>query len=267
MQTVKSADGTSIAYEGHGEGPPLVLLHGDSTRRYWNPVVPRFVDDYAVVVPDRRGRGDSGDTAEYSLEREVDDARAVIDAVDGDPVLFGHSFGGLQAIEAARVAPVEKVVAYEPAVLVGEYRDQADLADRMEVRLEDGQRREAMKIHVREVVHGGEIEDEALDRWLDEWPLWPDYVRFAENTLRMNRVIEQYCLPDALDVEAPSLVLTGTEGPSHLRDSVRAVHDALPDSRLVEFEGVTHAGPVEAPDRVVAEVRAFVDGEREDRAV
>jgi len=260
MQTVTSADGTRIAYERHGEGegPPLILLHGGGTRHYWKPIVPRFAEDFTVITPDRRGRGDSGDSDEYSIEREVEDARAVIEAVDGDPILFGHSFGGLQAIEAARVAPVAKLVAYEPSVLVGEYREQADLAARMQARLDEGEHHEAMKLHLREVLHGDGIEEEDFEGWLDDWPGWPAEVEFVENTVRMDRALEGYRLPDTLDVDAPALMLTGTDGPPHLRESVRAVDDALSNSRLVEFKGVSHFGPTEAPDRISAEVRAFV---------
>ncbi|WP_121822008.1 alpha/beta fold hydrolase [Halostella salina] len=259
MQTVSSADGTRIAYETHGEGPPLLLLHGGGTRRYWDPVVPHFEDDHTVVVPDRRGRGDSGDGDAYSLDLAVADTRAVVDAVDGDPVLFGHSFGGLRAIETARVAPVEAVVAYEPAVLVGDYRDEADLVARMEERLDDGDRRGAMRLHLREVLHGGDIGDEAFERWLDEWPAWPGYADFVETTLRMNRVIEAYRLPETLEVDAPALLLTGSEGPAHLRDSVRAVRDAVPDGRLVEFDGLGHNAPASAPERVAETVREFLE--------
>lgn len=258
MQTVTSADGTSIAFERHGSGPPLILLHGGSSPQYWKPIVPRFAEDYTVIVPHRRGVGESGDSAEYSLSRGVEDVRAVIDAVDGTPVLFGHSFGGLLAIEAARTAPVEKLVAYEPAVLVGEYRQQADLASQMQARIDDGERRQAMKFYVSEVMHGGDIDD--LDAWLAEWPPWPDIVSLTENIARINHAIEGYHLPDALDIDAPTLLLTGTEGPPHLRDGIRAVNEALPDSQFVEFEGVGHGGPTEAPDRVIAQVRAFIDG-------
>jgi pimeloyl-ACP methyl ester carboxylesterase len=223
-------------------------------------VVPRFADDYTVIVPHRRGVGESGDSEEYSLSRGVEDVRAVIDAVEGTPILFGHSFGGLLAIETARTAPVEKLIAYEPAVLVGEYRQQADLASQMQTRIDDGERRQAMKFYIREVMHGGEIDN--LDGWLAEWPPWPDIVALTENIARINRAIEQYRLPGALDIDAPTLLLTGTEGPPHLRDGIRAVDDALSDSQLVEFEGVGHGGPTEAPDRVTSEVRAFIDGRK-----
>jgi pimeloyl-ACP methyl ester carboxylesterase len=257
VQTVTSEDGTRIAYERHGEGPPLILLHGGSAPQYWTPVVPRFADDYAVVVPHRRGVGESGDSEAYSLDRGVEDVRAVVDAVDGDPVVFGHSFGGLLALETARTTSLERLVAYEPAVLVGEYRERATLAAQMQERLEAGDEREAMRYYVREVMHGGDVDD--LDAWLAEWPPWPDIVSLAPNIVRINRAIEGYRLPDELDLTAPTLLLTGTEGPPHLRDGIRAVHEAAPDSRLVEFEGVGHGGPAEAPDRVTAEVRAFLE--------
>ena len=259
MQTVTSADGTRIAIETHGDGPPLVLSHGGGTRRYWDPVVPHVDDDYTVVVPDRRGRGDSGDHDEYSLDTEIEDTRAVVDAIDGDPILFGHSFGGLRAIETARTTPVEAVVAYEPAVLVGEYRERADLTERMQARLDEGDRRGAMRCHLRTVLHGDEIGDDRFEQWLDAWPAWPEYARFAENALRMDRAIEAYELPETLDVGAPALLLTGSEGPQHLRDSVRAVNDAIPNSRLVEFEGLGHNGPASEPAQVVETVRSFIE--------
>jgi len=257
MPTVTSPDGTRIAYERHGDGPPLVLLHGGLTRRYWDPLVPRFADDFTVVTPDRRGRGESGDTEPYSIEREVEDARAVVDAVDGEPVLFGHSFGGLQAVEAASVTPVAGVVAYEPAYLGDDYRETADLAARMQARLDAGEPEAATKLHLREVLHGDDIDD--IDAWLDDWPVWPAPVDHVENTIRMNRALEGHPLPDSLDIDAPVLLLTGSEGPAHLRESVRAVHDALPDSRLVEFEGVGHSGPTEAPARTAEAVLDFVE--------
>jgi pimeloyl-ACP methyl ester carboxylesterase len=257
MQTVTSADGTRIAYEQYGEGPPLILLHGGSSPDVWNRIVPRVSEDNTVIVPHRRGVGQSDDSAEYTLERGVADVRAVVDSVTEPPVLFGHSFGGLLAIEAARTASVRGLIAYEPAVLVGEYSEQASLASRMQARIDDGTRRAAMKLYIDEVMHGGESDD--LERWLAEWPPWPEIVALTDNIARINRAIEQYRLPDSLAIDVPSLLLTGTDGPPHLKDGIRAVDDVLPSSQLVEFEGIGHGGPTEAPARVAAEVRAFID--------
>lgn len=87
-------------------------------------------------------------SADEVVAREARYVRALVDAVDGEPVLLGHSFGALTAIEAAIDAEVAAVAAYEPAVLPEGYREQADLADRMATLIEDGQRREAVKLYV-----------------------------------------------------------------------------------------------------------------------
>lgn len=255
MQTVTSADGTRIEYERHGDGPPLVLLYGGGGRRFWDPVVPAFEDDYTVVVPDRRDHHEDADTEGY-IQREVADVEAVIEAVDGDPILFGHSFGGLKAVETARVADVRATIAYEPAYLVGAYRQQADLAARMQEKLDAGQPREAMKLHLEESIHGGDIED--FEAWLDAWEGWPEAAANAEHAVRMDRALEQHELADPLGVDAPGLLLAGSEGPTHLRDSVRSVHGALPSSRFVEFDGLGHLGPVTDPRRVTAAVKSFL---------
>jgi pimeloyl-ACP methyl ester carboxylesterase len=209
MQTVTSADGTEIAYETHGterddsahdaggEKPPLVLVHGGGTRRYWDPVVSQFAEDYRVFVPDRRGRGDSGDHEAYSLRKEIEDTVAVVEAIDGEPALYGHSYGGLRAIETAREVSVAAVVAYEPAVLVGDYREASDLADQMAAKLDDGDPEGAMRLHLREVLHGDDISDEAFEAWLQEWPAWPEYARFIESTLRMDRPSRNIACPRA----------------------------------------------------------------------
>jgi len=256
MQTTTAADGTRIAYDRTGTGAPLVLLHGGGGHEFWDPLRPGFADSYTVYAPDRRGVGESGDAETYAIEREVADARAVIDETDGDPVVFGHSFGGLQALEAAQEADVAGVVAYEPAYLVGEYRETADLAARMQARIDEGDRRGAMKLHLREVLNGDAYED--FDAFLAEWPGWPDAAESVEGAQRMDRALETHHPPDALDLDVPVLLLTGTRGPPHLRDSVRAVRDALPDARLVEFDGLGHLGPVEDPDRVAEAVRTFL---------
>jgi pimeloyl-ACP methyl ester carboxylesterase len=268
MATTQFADGKAIAYERHGDGQPLVLLHGGmAPRQYWTPVLPQF-EEYGAVVPQRPGFGtcldDPAETsADEVLDREVQYVRTLVDAVDTvdeDPILFGHSFGALTAVEAARDAAVEAVLAYEPAVLPEAFRREADLADRMATLIESGDRRAAVKRYVEQVLHPDGIDD--LDAWLAEWPVWPDCVDLAEEVVRMNRAVEQYRLPATLDVGAPVLVMTGTDGPAFLRDSARSVHEALPHSRLVEFDGISHSGPSEAPERIAAEVEAFLHSSR-----
>lgn len=251
MQTVTSSDGTSIAYETHGQGPPLILLHGGSaTRRTWDTLRPHLADDFTLVLPDRRGRGDSGDADEYSLDREVADVRVLADAVDGDVTVFGHSYGGLIALATANEGDIGRLVLYEPSVLVGEHRDD-DLVERMQDCLDVGEREEAMKLFYQK--GAGIPEPEQL-------PFWPESVEFelVETVIRENATVEEYKLPEELNIDTPTLLLTGERGPTHLRDAVFTLDDKLSDSRLVELEGVGHVAIESAPDRVAEAVRSFV---------
>ncbi|WP_247731028.1 alpha/beta fold hydrolase [Halovivax limisalsi] len=262
MQPNHDTDGTQFTYDRDGTGQPLCLLHGGmAPPEYWTPVRPEL-ENYATIVPQRPGFGtcldDPAETGpEDVLDREVRYVRELVDTVDGEPILFGHSYGALAAIEAARAATVDAVVAYEPAILPEPFRTEADLAAQMERLLEDGRRREAIQRYVELVLHPDGIDD--LDAWLAEWPVWPDCVDLAEEVTRMNRAVERYRLPDRLDVDAPVLVLTGTAGPDFLRESARSVHDALPNSRFVEFDGLGHGGPARSPRRVVDVVESFLD--------
>jgi len=251
MRTVTSADGTEIAYELHGSGPPLVLLHGGSgSRENWAGLRPHLETEFTLVLPDRRGRGDSGGHAEYGLDREIADLRALLDAVDGDPAVFGHSFGGLVALAAAETLPIDRLLLYEPALLVGEHRGD-DLAARMQERLDAGRRREAMRLFYEE---SSDIPDvEAL-------PWWPEEVHFGrtETVVRENREVEAFELPTEPEVDARTLLLTGEHGPAHLQDAVFTLRDRLSDARLVELDGVGHVAPMTAPERVAEAVRGFV---------
>ena len=250
MQTVTAADGTRIAYERHGAGPPLVLLHGSAgTRHAWDAVVPRLEAAFTVIVPDRRGRGASGDADAHSLAREIADLQAVLDTVEGTPTVFGHSYGGLVTLAAATDLALDRVILYEPAVLVDGYRGD-DLAARMQARLDDGKRRDAMKLFFREA--GGVPAPEQL-------PIWPQDVDFdlVETVIRENRAVESYEVPPRPDIDCPTLLLTGERGPDHLRAGVRALADRIPQSRIVEFDGVGHVGTQSAPGTVADAVRSF----------
>lgn len=250
MRSITSADGTEIAYERRGDGPPLVLVHGGSTtRRSWDALVPHLADDFTLVVPDRRGRGASGDADDYDFDREVADLRAIVDAVEGEPLVFGHSFGGLVALDAAREASFERLVLYEPALLTDDNRDGADLANRMAERLESGDRRGAVELFFREAAGITDFERVPVSEAAD----------LAETIVRENRAVERYRLGDDLGVSTPTLLLTGEYGPEHLRNGVRELHDALRNSRLVELADAGHVGISSVPERVASEVRAFAD--------
>ena len=85
METITSKDGTLIAYRRSGEGPPLVLVHGAAANHSrWTPILPAFEERFTVCAVDRRGRGGSGDSDDYAIEREFEDVAAVVDSF-GEP--------------------------------------------------------------------------------------------------------------------------------------------------------------------------------------
>lgn len=124
METVASADGTEIAVERTGSGPPLVLVYGNGdVSRFWEGggVRPALAAHCTVHAVERRGRGDSGDAEGYSLEREAEDVAAAVEAVDGPAALLGHSGGALYSLEAAaRTDGLRRLVLYEPPIQVGD---------------------------------------------------------------------------------------------------------------------------------------------------
>lgn len=243
-----SADGTEIAYRRDGDGEPLVFVHGNGGEP-WNrgPFVPHLAEEFETVVPERRGWGPSDRGPDHALDRHVEDVRAVLDVVDDDPVLFGQSFGGLCALEAARTGSVERLILYEPAILVGEHRE-ANAAAEIDALIEAGDPEAAVELALSE---SADVED------VESLPFWPGIVDQAEVIRDEFRVVEEYRLADDFAIDVPTLVLTGERSPAFLRDAARAVHDAIPESRLVELEGVGHTG-AEAPDRVASAVRSFV---------
>ena len=246
MQTVTSADGTRLAYERHGDGPPLLLLHGSSvTGRSWAPLAQSLGSSFSLVVPDRRGRGDSGDGDEYSLDREIEDLQALAGAVDGDLQVFGHSFGGLVTLAAADTIDFHRLVLYEPAVLAD---SDDDLPERMQAALDDGRRRDAMASFYRE---GAGVPEP------DRLPIWSDDVRFdlAETVVRECRAVRSFDLLDR-PLDAPTTLLTGEHGPAHLGDAAETIAARTDPPRLVELDGVGHVGTLSAPERVASAVRS-----------
>jgi len=119
MHIIHSKDNTPIAYEITGTGPLLIIVTGAlNTHNFGVPgeMVPFLQNSFSVLTYDRRGRGQSGDTPPYAIEKEVQDLLALIDHHGGKAHLYGHSAGATLALFTAADSPekVLKVAAYEP---------------------------------------------------------------------------------------------------------------------------------------------------------
>lgn len=127
MSTVISQDGTSIAYEKMGQGPAIIGIDGALNSRSMSlamPIAKLLAKQFTVYMYDRRGRGDSGDTLPWSLDREIEDLEALIDAAGGSAYVFGLSSGALLGLEAAEKlgGKVKKLALYEAPMIVDDSR-------------------------------------------------------------------------------------------------------------------------------------------------
>ncbi|MFB8035829.1 alpha/beta fold hydrolase [Streptomyces sp. NPDC056004] len=120
MDKVFSSDGTAIAYEQQGSGPAVVLVGGAfMTRGDSAALAGLLAERFTVITYDRRGRGDSGDSSAYDVQREVEDLDALIERVGGEAMVFGMSSGAVLALEAvARGSAVSRLALYEPPFIV-----------------------------------------------------------------------------------------------------------------------------------------------------
>jgi pimeloyl-ACP methyl ester carboxylesterase len=259
LEMVTSVDGTQIAYERTGSGPPLVLVHGttaDHTR--WEPIVPALEEHFTVYVMDRRGRGESSDADEYALGREVEDVVAVVESIEKPVILFGHSFGALCSLEAAlRTDNLRRLVLYEPPLPVGDHDpDTESILDEMAALVDDGENEQALTQFFREIAQVPTTELDALR----SAPNWPARVDAAHTAIREERARKGYEFDAArfAGLTTPTLLLSGSESAPFLKDATGVLNDSLPNCRIAVLDGQAHAAMNTAPELVIDEVLAFI---------
>lgn len=261
MEKIRSADGTVIAFERTGSGPPLALAYGNSdVHQFWEMagVRPALAEQCTVYAIERRGRGESGDAAGYELAREAEDVAAVVDAIDEPVTLLGHSGGALYSLEAARRTDnLRHLILYDPPIAVGDHElPPKEVFAEMEALLDDGQNEQVLVSFLSDIA---DLTPDEIDE-LRSAPLWEDMVGVTPVLPRELRAIVDYEFDAArfADMTTPTLLLTGSESPPLYKDATEAVRAALPNvRRVVTFEGQGHEAMHTAPDRFVEEVLTF----------
>ena len=259
METLTSKDGTPIAYQRSGEGPPLVLVHGTSAdHSRWKPVLPAFEEHFTVYAVDRRGRGDSGDSGDYAIEREFEDVAAVVDTVAEPANLLGHSYGAVCSLEAALLTRnVRKLVLYEPGMNVtGEQIYPSGFIDRLDALLEAGDQDGVISTMFRDLVGMPQEEVE----YLRSLPAWQERVKAAHTVPRELRADEAYRFdPERFEgLRVPTLLLRGGDSPAFQKAADKAVDEALPNCRIVVMPGQGHAAMDTGTDLFTTEVVRFL---------
>jgi pimeloyl-ACP methyl ester carboxylesterase len=261
QKTVTSVDGTPIAYWRSGQGPPLALVHGTAAdHSRWRPVLPAFEEHFTVYAIDRRGRGGSGDSGDYAIEREFEEVAAVADSLGESVNLLGHSYGALCALEAALLAKnVRKLVLYDPGIEVaGQEIYPPEVIERLETLLRARDRDGVVATTMREVAG---LPPETVE-YMRSQPTWQARVDAAHTIPRELRAVKAYRLDSERfgDLRVPTLLLSGGDSPAALRKAAEAVDEMLPDSRLVVMTGHGHAAMDTGTDLFTKEVLQFLEG-------
>lgn len=244
MNKLTSKDGTQIAYDKRGEGPAVILVDGALCYRSFGPM-PRLSEllspDFTVYNYDRRGRGDSGDTQPYALEREIEDLEALIDEAGGSALVFGTSSGACLALETAsqlgnkirKLALYEAPYNAEPAVQKAWKEYQKELKQLLSA----NRRGDAAALFMQSVGTPAEqIEG------MRQSPIWPVFEAVAPTlaydaaALGENRSVP---IQRAAKIKSPALVMNGTVIP-FMVVSAKEIANAIPNAKHWTLEGEGH---------------------------
>jgi pimeloyl-ACP methyl ester carboxylesterase len=261
VEKVRSKDGTEIAYDVVGDGPALILVGGAWNDRMTPTQLARqLAGEFSVYAYDRRGRGDSGFTEPYAVEREIEDVEAVIEAAGGSAYAFGVSSGGALALEAtAAGAPISKLAVYEIPYVVDDSRPPlaSDYIEHLEELIGQDKRTGVLEYFMTAAV-GMPAE---MAKGMAESPMAEAMVGLAHTVPYDGRIMLRGSMHgEALParfrdtVTVPSLVMDGGNSPAWIRNSARALVGILPDVQYRTLEGQDHAA---GPDVLAPELEDF----------
>src|SRR4029453_11606365 len=240
METVTSKGGTTIPFERLGSGAPVVLVCGGSVDRTADAAIAQeLATHFTVFNYDRPGRGDSGDTLRYAMEREVEDIDAVIGAAGGSAFVWGSSSGAVLALIAAESVPVKKLALWEPPfVPQGVPRPPEDQVSQYETMIAEGRRGDAVEYFMSKVI-GMPAEVVAGAR---TQPWWAATEGLAHPLAYDARIMGDYSIPNDLvaSVKVPTMVIAGGADFPWMRQTAETLAAALPDGQVRILVGQGH---------------------------
>ncbi|HEY7169472.1 MAG TPA: alpha/beta hydrolase [Vicinamibacterales bacterium] len=243
MMTVRSKDGTTIAYHASGSGPALIVVDGALCSRAFGPsakLAAAFRESFTVYTYDRRGRGQSSDAPRYSTAREVEDLQALIEAAGGSAAVLGLSSGAALALEAAAAgSSITSVVAYEPPYVHDADEGGGDYESQLREHLAAGRRGAAVAYFMNDMV--GAPRAIVFVMRLMPW-IWRKLEAAAPTLPYDAAVMSGFRVPRTrfASIGVPALVMTGSKTDARLKDAARAVARTIPLAQHRELAGQTH---------------------------
>ncbi|RZS37149.1 pimeloyl-ACP methyl ester carboxylesterase [Herbihabitans rhizosphaerae] len=240
MNKVTSVDGTTIAFDRAGSGPAIVFVVGAfNDRSTCAPLADALASDHTVITYDRRGRGDSGDTRPYAIEREIEDLDALIAEAGESAAVFGYSSGAILALRAAeRGSAITRLALYEPpADLDGRAARPAGIVDRLAALVAEGRRGDAVQLFQRELIG---MPEQVLAQ-IRQAPFFGALEEFAQSVVYdATIVVEGVTRAGLSNVDTATLVISGSASFLDLPEAARVVAEALPNGRHHSLDGQTH---------------------------
>src|SRR5215475_3525093 len=243
MEKIKSKDGTTIVSDRLGNGPAVILVCGGSVDRTSNaPLAALLAKSFTCFNYDRRGRGDSGDTPPYAVDREVEDIDAIVAAAGAAAFLYGTSSGAALALEATRKlsSKITRLALWEPPYFVDESspRPPADTAKTFTDLISAGLRGDAVEFFMAKVV-GMPPEFVAEAR---KAPWWQAQEAIAHTLAYDATIMGDYSLPAEriAETKVPTIVINGGASFPFLRATADAIAKILPNGHRHTLEEQTH---------------------------
>ena len=205
--------------------------------------IARHVAHFTVFAYDRRGRGESGDTAPYAMKREVEDIEALAREAGGEVFLWGISSGAVLALEAAgQIRGMRKLALYEAPLIVNDSRPTTENDwRRIREAIATGRRGDAVKAFLQSVGVPGFVV--SLMRWM---PIWSKLVAVADTLAHDGSFMEDLQKGKPLSgsrwaaVTMPTLVMDGSKSPKWMHDGTQALTRVLPNAQYRSLAGQTH---------------------------
>lgn len=247
---VTSSDGTTIAFDRYGEGPSLIFVNGATAIRAYDARLANVLaSNFTVYAYDRRGRGDSGDTPPYAVEREIEDLDAVIQVAGGSAFVLGFSSGAVLALRAAASGlDIAKLAVYEPPFIVDDSRPPIpdDYVEQLDTLVAEGRRDDAWAYFM---TTAAQMPEEVVAGMLSE--PWVQSMEEVAHTIAYDgRVMGDTMSGKPLSpkpwnaITVPTLVMDGGASPDWMRNSAQALASILPDVQHRTLEGQDH-GPAD----------------------
>lgn len=249
MNSVQSKDGTTIAFDRLGQGPSVIMVGGAFSHRRWKgwvQLAELLAERFTVINYDRRGRGDSGDTPPYAVERELEDLEALIDVVGGSAHVCGMSSGGVLALRAASSGlAIRRLATYQPPFMLDEtgHLPPLDFATRLDELTAADRRGDAVTWFMTKGMGAPAL---FVNLMRIAPPLWSRLKAVAHTlpydlAVMGDTVTGKPLTPEPwASIATPTLVINGGKSPASLGTAADALAELMPNARRCRLEGQSH---------------------------